>query len=83
MNVTAALYGESASRVIVSVAPQELTRVIEHAAHSGVPARVVGQTGGNRLRIAVGGTVVIDESIDEIERVWSRVIEQSVSKRAA
>jgi phosphoribosylformylglycinamidine synthase subunit PurL len=83
LNVVAALFGESASRVVVSVTPQELTRLIELAASAGVPARVVGQTGGNRLRIAVGGAFVIDESVDDLERVWSNVIESSVSKRVA
>ena len=32
MNVAAALFGESASRVVVSVAPDEVTRVLERAA---------------------------------------------------
>jgi phosphoribosylformylglycinamidine synthase subunit PurL len=83
INVAAALFGESASRVVVSVVPEELTRVIERAAAVGVPAKVVGQTGGNRLRIAVAGQVVIDESVDEAERVWSNAIEQHFAKRVA
>ena len=33
-------------------------RCCERAAAAGVPARVIGQTGGNRLRIAVGGAIV-------------------------
>jgi phosphoribosylformylglycinamidine synthase subunit PurL len=83
VNVAAALFGESASRVIVSVVPEELTRVIERAAAAGVPAKVVGQTGGNRLRIVVAGQVVIDQSVDEAERVWSNAIEQHFAKRVA
>src|SRR5205085_2315632 len=51
----AALFGESASRAIVSVAPDDLTAVLERAAAAGVPAAVIGQTGGNRLRMAVDG----------------------------
>jgi phosphoribosylformylglycinamidine synthase subunit PurL len=83
INAAAALFGESASRVVVSVVPEELTRVIERAAAEGVPAKVVGQTGGNRLRIAVAGQVVIDQSVDEAERVWSNAIEQHFAKRVA
>jgi phosphoribosylformylglycinamidine synthase len=83
VNVAAALFGESASRVVISVVPEELTRVIEHAAAAGVPARVVGQTGGNRLRIAVAGRVVVDQSVDDAERVWSNAIEQYFAKRVA
>ena len=82
-NVAAALFGESASRVIVSVVPDAVATVLERAAAAGVPARVIGQTGGNRLRIAVAGQIVVDQSVDEAERVWSNVIEQYFAKRVA
>ena len=36
LNDAAALFGESASRVVVSVAPEELTRVLERAAAAKV-----------------------------------------------
>jgi phosphoribosylformylglycinamidine synthase subunit PurL len=81
--VATALFSESASRVIVSVAPEELTRVLERAAAARVPAKVIGQTGGNRLRIAVAGQIVIDQSVDEAERVWSNTIEHFFAKRVA
>ena len=42
--------------------------VPDFAIVAGVPARVIGQTGGNRLRLAAGGEVVIDLSVDEAER---------------
>jgi phosphoribosylformylglycinamidine synthase len=82
-SVATALFSESASRVIVSVAPEELTRVLERAAAAKVPAKVIGQTGGNRLRIAVAGQIVIDQSVDEAERVWSNTIEHFFAKRVA
>jgi phosphoribosylformylglycinamidine synthase len=83
INVAAALFGESASRVVVSVVSDELTAVLQHAAKFGVPARVIGQTGGNRLRMAVAGTIVIDQSVDEAERVWSTAIDRYFAKRVA
>jgi len=83
VNVAAALFGESASRVVVSVVPEELTRVIERAAAAGVPAKVVGQTGGNRLRMTVSGHTVIDQSVDEAERIWSNAIEEHFVRRVA
>jgi phosphoribosylformylglycinamidine synthase len=82
-SVATALFSESASRVIVSAAPEELTRVLERAAAAKVPAKVIGQTGGNRLRIAVAGQIVIDQSVDEAERVWSNTIEHFFAKRVA
>jgi phosphoribosylformylglycinamidine (FGAM) synthase-like enzyme len=83
ITVAAVLFGESASRVVVSVVSEELTRVIERAAAAGVPARVIGQTGGNRLRFAVAGQVAIDQSVDDAERVWSSAIEQHFARRVA
>jgi phosphoribosylformylglycinamidine synthase len=83
VNLAAALFGESASRVVVSVVPDAVTAVLERAAAARVPARVIGQTGGNRLRIAVAGQIVVDAAVDEAERVWSSAIEQAYAKRVA
>ncbi len=83
INDAAALFGESATRVIASVTTDDLAAVLERAAAAGVPARVVGQTGGNLLRIAVGGRVVVDVPVDEAERVWSTAIERYFKRPAA
>jgi phosphoribosylformylglycinamidine synthase len=83
INTAAALFGESATRVVVSAVPNDVTRILERAAAANVPARVIGQTGGNRLRIAVGGEMVIDQSVDEAERAWSTAIDQYFAKRVA
>ena len=79
----AALFGESASRIIVSAAPDYVTRVLEQAATAKVPARVIGQTGGNRLRIAIGGRMTIDMSIEDAERAWSAAIDSYFAKKIA
>jgi hypothetical protein len=60
-----------------------VTAVLQHAAKDGVQARVIGETGGNRLRMAVAGTIVIDQSVDEAERVWSTAIDRYFVKRVA
>jgi phosphoribosylformylglycinamidine synthase subunit PurL len=83
LNVAAALFGESASRVVISVAPADVTRVFELASAAGVPAQLIGQTGGNRLRIAVGGDIVVDAAVSEAERAWSTAVEQYFAKRVA
>src|SRR5207249_2626512 len=83
VNEAAALFGESASRVLVSATPDDVTSVLQLAASMGVPAQVIGQTGGNLLRISVAGRVVVDLAIDDAERVWSTAIEQRFAKRVA
>jgi len=83
MNLAAALFGESASRVIVSLTTDVLADVLGRAAAAGVPARVIGQTGGNRLHLAVGGATAIDISVDEAERVWASAVSRYFKKHAA
>jgi phosphoribosylformylglycinamidine synthase subunit PurL len=83
LNIAAALFGESASRVVISVVPEQVTSVLRLAAASGVPARVIGQTGGSRLRIAVAGNIVIDRPVDEVERAWSTAIDRYFAQRVA
>ena len=74
INIAAALFGESASRVVVSTAPDLVTEVLQQAARAGVPARVIGETGGNRLRMAVAGSVEVDVAIEQAERAWSDAV---------
>jgi len=83
VNTAAALFGESASRVVISAVPDDVPRVLERAAAARMPARVIGRTGGDRLRMAAGGDMVIDLSVDEAERAWSTAIEQYFVRRVA
>jgi phosphoribosylformylglycinamidine synthase len=83
LNDAVALFGESASRVVVSVSPDHVTEILQRAALAGVLARVIGETGGNRLRIAVAGRVIVDVSVDDAERVWSTAIEHVYARKVA
>ncbi len=60
LNQAAALFGESASRVIVSASPDMAADVLARAAAKGLPAKVIGRTGGHQLRVSVGGELAID-----------------------
>jgi phosphoribosylformylglycinamidine synthase len=83
VNRVAALFGESASRVVVSVTTDVLANVLERAAAARVPARVIGQTGGNRLRIAAAGRIEIDVAVDDAERTWASAVSRYFRKQAA
>jgi phosphoribosylformylglycinamidine synthase len=83
LNIAAALFGESASRVVVTTGPGDFTTVLERAAAADVPARVIGETGGNRLHMSVGGVVVIDQPVDVAERAWGSAIARYFEKRVA
>ncbi len=83
LNRAAALFGESASRVIVSVAPEATADVLERAKAAGVAAKVIGRTGGQHLRIAVGGQPSVAVSVSDAERAWSNAVERYFAKRVA
>jgi phosphoribosylformylglycinamidine synthase len=83
VNEAAALFGESASRIVVSTSSHHLTEVLQRARAAQVPVAVVGETGGNRLRIDVAGRMALDVSINEAERVWSSAIERAFARKVA
>jgi hypothetical protein len=48
-----------------------------------VPARVIGETGGNLLRMAVAGRMVVDLPVHDAEEAWSTAIERHFARRVA
>jgi phosphoribosylformylglycinamidine synthase len=83
LNDAAALFGEAASQIVISVPPENTSRVLEEAAAANVPARVIGRTGGDRLRIATSGRTAIDLPVGEAERAWSAAIDSFLAKKIA
>jgi phosphoribosylformylglycinamidine synthase len=83
VNRAAALFGESASRVVVSVAPGATADVLKRAKAAGVPARIIGKTGGHELRIAVGGEVAVSVPVADAERAWAGAVEHYFAKQVA
>jgi len=71
VGVAATLFGESASRAVVSVAQTDRTAFLQLAAERGVQAVVIGTTGGSRIKVAIDGTPALDASLNEAESVWS------------
>jgi phosphoribosylformylglycinamidine synthase len=68
--VAAALFSESAGRAIVSVAPGRDDEFAALCEAHGVPATVLGLTGGDAL--AVDGNFEIP--LSELERVWTATL---------
>ena len=51
LEAVATLFGEGPSRVVVSVLPETVAKVLERAAAAKVPALRIGSTGGELLSI--------------------------------
>ena len=66
----ALLFGESQSRVVVSLRRRHLARLRELASAAEVPLAVLGEVRGRRLVISP----LIDVELEEIQRVWSSAL---------
>jgi phosphoribosylformylglycinamidine synthase len=71
----ALLFGESASRAVLSCAQEQLQELLGLAREQGVPALSLGRTGGKRIRIEPGVDVMLAEAHD----VWSRTLPEALA----
>jgi phosphoribosylformylglycinamidine synthase len=77
--VNATLFGESASRIVVSVRPEQLEPLRALARDMAVPAHVIGTVGDERIAIAVDGEPVVDVGTAAAERDWATAIERRMT----
>jgi phosphoribosylformylglycinamidine synthase len=74
----ALLFGEDASRALVTAEEASVPEVLERAGAWGVPARVAGRVGGPSLRVRVDGRTVLDLALSRIRSVWERGLDAVV-----
>lgn len=77
----AQLFGESQSRVVVSVKPEHRDTALQVAHEYGVPVSQVGTVGGERLaiRLADGSDACrVDIDIETLYQTWARALERSL-----
>ena len=79
LRANATLFGESASRIMVSIPSGKLEAVMTAARSAGVPAVKIGATGGDRVRISVGGEMAIDTLVTDAEQAWATAIEKKMN----
>jgi phosphoribosylformylglycinamidine synthase len=78
--INATLFGESASRIIVSAAPERVPDVLERARLAGVPAAVIGHVGSDRIRLSVDGVCAVDVPVTAAEQAWASAIESKMRR---
>jgi phosphoribosylformylglycinamidine synthase subunit PurL len=81
----ALLFGESQSRVILSVKPNVVDSLLSRATAAGIPAAHIGTVGGNRLIVEVErGRLAdgcrIDLPIREVSDRWAHALEELLSQ---
>jgi len=72
------LFGEDASRVVLSCDPIQLPRIKQVAEEYGVFADVLGETGSDRVEISVDGQAVISASVQELRDAYEGALERAL-----
>jgi phosphoribosylformylglycinamidine synthase len=72
------LFGEDASRVVLSCEPIHLPRIQQIAEEHGVSADVLGETGPGRVEITVDGQLVISASVQELREAYEGALERAL-----
>ncbi len=73
-----ALFGEDASRIVVSCDPAQLSRLKGVAGKHGVAADVIGETTPDRLEVSLDGKPVISAVISELNEVYESALESAL-----
>jgi phosphoribosylformylglycinamidine synthase len=76
--VECVLFGEDASRVIVSCDPRNVDRIREYAAKHDIAADVVGETVAGQLTIAVDGKPVVSAKVADLRSAYEGALEQAL-----
>ncbi len=74
----ALLFGETQSRIIISVAPENTERVLGMARQAGVPATRVGTVGGQNLTVATAGNSRLIAKLSELHDIWFHSIARAM-----
>jgi phosphoribosylformylglycinamidine synthase II len=81
LEINASLFGESASRIVVSVPSRHLDTVMEAAKAAEVTASEIGRVGSDRIRLSVGGQLVVDSAVASAEHAWATAIENKMRRQ--
>jgi len=72
------LFGETASRIVVTVAPSKLSELSAIAEEQNCPMSVLGEVGGRDLVIAFEGKELVREEVRNLRAVWSTALTQQI-----
>jgi phosphoribosylformylglycinamidine synthase len=77
------LFGESAPLIVVSTTAEHADVVMARAIAAGIPARIVGRTGGAQIRLTIDGRVAVALTVAEAVTAWGTAIEARMTSRRA
>ncbi len=78
MRADALLFGETQSRVVVSVSEKNVSQVMEIAKQQGTPCLRLGQVGTDRFTLRGPASVYLDLPIAEVKEMWEKGFEKKI-----
>jgi phosphoribosylformylglycinamidine (FGAM) synthase-like enzyme len=72
------LFGEDASRIMLSCDPANVSRIQEVAAKHGIAADVLGETIPERLEISLDGLVIVSAAVADLDQSYESALESSL-----
>ncbi len=72
------LFGEDASRVVISCDPANLQRIQQVAEEYGIATDVLGETGGERVEISIDGHPAISANVKELWEAYEGALEKAL-----
>ena len=72
------LFGEDASRVVISCDRNHLSRIQQVAVKYGLSAEPIGETVADKVEIRLDGRVVVASAIGELREAYESALERSL-----
>ncbi len=77
------IFGEDASRILVSCDPNNVGRIQEVGLKYGVAADLLGQTVTENFAISINGRPVVSAAVSELKDVWEHALERALHVETA
>ncbi|HEY6930474.1 MAG TPA: phosphoribosylformylglycinamidine synthase subunit PurL, partial [Thermoanaerobaculia bacterium] len=75
---SALLFGESTGRALVSFPPASEAAIRAACDQKKVPFQIIGRVGGDRLKVALAGNTLIDDSVSALREIWSTAFSRAL-----
>jgi phosphoribosylformylglycinamidine synthase II len=72
------LFGEDASRVVISCDRDKLSTIQQVAVKYGIAAELIGETAAERMEVRLDGRVVVSAAISELREAYEGALERSL-----
>jgi phosphoribosylformylglycinamidine synthase subunit PurL len=72
------LFGEDASRIVLSCDPARVSRIKEVAADFGIEADVIGETIPNHIEISLDGKIVVSAAASDLSNAYESALESAL-----